>query len=64
MNAEKAAVALIRPIERDVFDVVRRMVEAERAYGCGFYGQEDWIAAYNELAAMAGMKTGFNSDEH
>lgn len=42
-----------------ILEVVRRMVAADHAAGCGFYSDDDWIAAYNELAAMAGVKTGY-----
>jgi len=33
----------------------RLMHQAADRYGCGFYGEDDWIAAYEELRRMAGM---------
>lgn len=37
--------------------VVRRMHEADDAYGTGFYNEDKWRTAYNELRAMCGMES-------
>ena len=31
-------------------DLLAELFAAERAYGCGFYDEPRWLAAYNELA--------------
>lgn len=35
---------------------VRRMHEADKAYGCGFYDDAAWRIAYEETARLAGVE--------
>ena len=34
---------------------VKAMHEADDAYGCGFYGEDDWRAAYKLTRSLVGM---------
>lgn len=43
---------------RSLVAAVRAMHEAERAYGCGFYGQDDWREAYDLTAKLIGLQDG------
>lgn len=37
---------------------VRRMHAADDRYGCGFYNNDEWRTAYDELRAMCGPTVG------
>jgi hypothetical protein len=41
---------------------VRAMHAADAAYGCGFYCQDDWLAAYELTARLAGGISVRNND--
>jgi hypothetical protein len=41
--------------KRKLVSLVRKMIKADQAYGCGFYGEDDWIDAYDKLAEMCGV---------
>jgi hypothetical protein len=36
--------------------LLREMFKADREYGCGFYNDERWLAAYRELQRAMGME--------
>ena len=38
-----------------VRDLLERMLKAEISYGCGWYSDDEWNAAYDELAEMFGF---------
>lgn len=35
--------------------LVREMHEADDAYGCGFYGEDNWLKAYRASRVAIGM---------
>jgi hypothetical protein len=46
---------------QELIDAVIAMHKAESAYGCGFYGQEDWVAAYERTWELAQQMAGLSS---
>lgn len=42
--------------------VAEAMFAADQRYGCGFYNDDEWVAAYKTLAEMAGVKCGYSGD--
>src|SRR5687767_4532913 len=41
--------------KRKVATLVRKMIKRDVEYGCGFYGDDEWNAAYDELAEIFGV---------
>ena len=48
----------IQSADARLVEAVRAAAIAEDAYGCGFYGQDDWISAYSEARSLAGVPYG------
>jgi hypothetical protein len=42
----------IQAVTPDFVSIAKKMFAAEDAYGCGFYGQSDWIDAYDKLREL------------
>jgi hypothetical protein len=50
--------------EGQTYNLLREMFLAEAAYGCGFYNNDRWLAAYRALRAHAGLEWDHATDTY